>query len=86
MAVRAVLPLLARCFLHLVAYLVEAGEVLPTVLLELAPRHLLRGPAPAEQHSAHAHQHDQREDSKSGSKRSLTGYVHCDDEPEDADD
>src|ERR1700754_2977805 len=86
MAVRAVLPLLTPGLLHLIPYLVEAGEVLPAVLLELAPRHLLGGSAPAKQHSAHAHQHDQRKDSKSGSKRPLTGYVHRDDEPDDADD
>ena len=62
MAVLAVLPLLARGFLHFVAHLVEAGEVLPAVLLELAPRHLLGGSASPEQHAAHAHQHDQRKD------------------------
>jgi hypothetical protein len=82
----AVLPLLARGFLNLAAHLVEAGEVLPAVLLELTPRHLLGGAASAEEHSAHAHQHDQRKDSKPGSKRPLTGNVHRDDEAEDADD
>ncbi len=85
-AVLAVLPLLARGFGNLVAHLVEAGKVLAAVLLELTPRHLLRGTAPAEQHSAHAHQHDQRKDSKPRSKRPLTRDVHRDDEAEHADD
>ena len=86
----AVLPVLPTAYGappgHLVADLVEAGEVLAAVLLELAPRHLLGGAAAAEQHSAHAHQHDQREDNKPVSKRPLAGYVHRDDESDDADD
>ena len=69
MTVFTVLPLLTGGLLDFVADLVEAGEVLPAVLLELAPGHFLGGSAPAEQHSADAHQHDQREDSKPGSKR-----------------
>ena len=85
-AVFPVLPLLARGLLNLAAHLVEAGEVLPAVLLELTPRHLLGGAASPEQHPSHAHQHDQRKDSKPGSKRSLTRNIHRDDEAEDADD
>src|SRR6185503_5234671 len=81
-----VLPLLARGLLNLAAHLVEAGEVLPAVLLELTPRHLLCGAASPEQHPSHAHQHDQRKDSKPGSKRSLTRNIHRDDEAEDPDD
>ena len=58
MEVRAVLPLPAALGVHLLAHIVEGGEVLAAVLGQLPPRHLLRRPAAPDQHAGHAESHD----------------------------